>query len=289
VHELNLNGQPLDLGLTLSCGQAFRWRQKADGVWSGVVRDKLVELALEHHVLLWRTYPEDDPDLVRDYLRLGDDVNAIYAHLSGSDPHLAESVRRFHGLRLVRQDPAETLLSFVCSTANSIPRIAASIEALAERYGTLVCEINGSCYYTFPTVRSIACCSDRLLDRHQLLGFRDRTLRDVAGQVLERGDGWLLGLRQASYADAREQLLEIKGVGRKIADCVCLFALDKDEVVPVDTHIRQIATERWMPDLRTKTLTDAVYSRITAEFVDRYGGFAGWAQQFLYYEDLTRA
>jgi N-glycosylase/DNA lyase len=288
LHELKLHGQPLDLDLTLSCGQAFRWSKRPDGVWTGVVGDKLIELAIRGDVLRWRTSPDDDPDLVVDYLRLGDDVKAIYARLSDSDPHLAGLIREFHGLRLLRQDPAETLLSFVCSAANSIPRITAAIEALAQRHGELVCEIGGLCHYTFPTIEQVACCDCALLDRTELLGFRDRHLREVARQVMVRGEGWLMSLREASHAQAREQLTTLRGVGRKIADCVCLFALDKDEAVPVDTHIRQLAERLWMPELEAKSITESVCNRIVDEFTKRYGSLAGWAQQFLFYEDLAR-
>lgn len=289
MHEIDLCGQPLDMDLTLACGQAFRWTRDSQGVWTGVVRESLVKLHVEGDVLRWRTFPEEDADLVIDYLRLRDDVGMIYERLSEADSHMAELVRRFRGLRLVRQDPAETLLSFVCSAANSIPRISAAIEALSERYGRLVCQVNGLCYYTFPTIEAVAGCADCLLQSTSLLGFRDRVLRDVARQVIDRGgSGWLAGLRAASYEDARDQLTELRGVGRKIADCVCLFALDKDEAVPVDTHIRQIAARFWMPDLTTKGLTAAGYQRIVDEFRRRYGGLSGWAQQFFYYEDLLR-
>lgn len=288
MHEIRLHGQPLDLELTLTCGQAFRWTLRPDGVWAGVVRDRLVELARGDDVLKWRTHPQDDEALVQSYLRLDDDVNAIYSRLAESDPRLAELTQRFRGMRLLRQDPAEALMSFVCSTASNIPRITASVEALAQRYGNLVCESSGCCYYAFPIMERIAGCCDKLLDEGRLLGFRDRVLRSVARQVLDRGAGWLTGLRLMPYERAWRQLVELKGVGRKIADCVCLFALDKDEAVPVDTHVRQIAESHLMPGLTTRTITAAAYERIASEFKGRYDGLAGWAQQFLYYEDLLR-
>ena len=288
MHALDLQGQPLDLDLTLSCGQAFRWRRTAGGIWRGVVRDKLVELAREDGSLLWRTFPEDDPDLVRDYLRLAEDVNAIHAALSESDSHVAGLIRRFHGLRLVRQDPAETLLSFVCSTANSIPRIMAAIEMLAANYGRLVCEREDSCYYAFPTLDRLAGADPAALMESESLGFRARNVTNAARQILDRGDGWLSSLRNVPYQQARGELMSIRGVGRKIADCVCLFALGEDEAVPVDTHIRQLAHRLWLPEMKAKTITDAVYQRIVEAFAQRYGALAGWAQQFLYYEDLLR-
>ncbi len=286
-HSLDLNGQPLNLDITLTCGQAFRW-QKHDGeIWRGVVRDKLIELKSCDGRLLWRTFPVDDEVLVRDYLRLDEDVASIYARLSSTDRYLAGLIRRFHGLRLLRQDPAETLFSFVCSTANSIHRIAAAIETVAAQYGELVCEHASACYYSFPSVEKLASAST--VAGTKSLGFRGRNLQLVAQQLCSRGAYWLDSLRNKTYSEARRELMSLWGVGRKIADCVCLFALDKDEAVPVDTHVRQLVCRLWGFDINGKSLTNGLYDRIAAAFTERYGLLAGWAQQFLFYEDLLRS
>lgn len=288
MERIDLGGQPMDLDITLSCGQAFRWRKREDGIWSGVVRDRLIELKHEAGEVWWRTYPADGIGLVRDYLRLDEDVNDIYASLSERDPYVAELTHRFCGLRLLRQDPTETLLSFICSAANSIPRIIAAIEGLSEQYGKLVCEKEGVCYYAFPEVESIAKLDSLTPELTQALGFRGDNLRSVARQVLERGEGWLMSLRDASYFEAKTELLGIRGVGQKIADCVCLFSLDKDEAVPVDTHVRQLACRLFLPEMKAKTVTDSVYRRVVEAFEERYGRYAGWAQELLFYEDLLR-
>lgn len=288
METIDLRGQPLDLDLTLGCGQAFRWRKRADGLWSGVVRDRLLELASADGALHWRTYPRADRSLVEDYLRLSDDADAVYRSLAASDGHLRELVERFRGLRLLRQDPAETLLSFVCSAANSIPRISAAIEQLACRYGRLVCERDSSCYYTFPEPAALAEADVSEIEQIASLGFRGANLKSVALQLVHRGEDWLASLRGLCYTDARQELLGIRGVGAKIADCVCLFALDKDDAVPVDTHVMQLSRRLFLPDMRTRTITDAAYRRVCAEFQRRYGALAGWAQQFLFYEDLMR-
>ena len=283
---MDLDGQPLDLDVTLTCGQAFRWHKRADGVWQGVVGERLVELRVRDSILYWRTSPEDGLELVRDYLRMGDDVNCIYGVLGASDPHLQAAISRFHGLRLLRQDPVETLLSFVCSAANSIPRISAAIEEMARIYGQLVCEQEGLCYYAFPKPERLACLQPRVLNSVGSLGFRGEVLRSVSRHIIDRGKGWLPGLRVAGYEEAKRQLVEIRGVGAKIADCVCLFALDKDEAVPVDTHVRQLAHRLFLPDMKAKSVTDGVYRQVAQAFREKYGKYAGWAQQFLFYEDL---
>lgn len=288
MERIDLRGQPIDLDITLSCGQAFRWKRRVDGVWSGVVRDRLIELATEDGALLWRTYPAGGIEIVTDYLRLDEDVNAIYTYLADKDPHLAELTGRFHGLRLLRQDPTETLLSFICSAANSIPRIMAAIEGLAETYGYLVCEKESLCYYAFPSVERLAGLESLTPQLTQALGFRGDNLRMVARQIAGRGEGWLMSLRNVSYPQAKVALLGIRGVGQKIADCTCLFSLDKDDAVPVDTHVRQLAHRYFLPGLKAKSVTNAVYKAVVDAFEERYGQYAGWAQEFLFFEDLLR-
>lgn len=288
VEKYDLKGQPLNLDITLVSGQAFRWQKTPNGVWSGVVRNKLMELATGDGVLYWRTYPDDDLPLVHDYLRLEDDVNAIYNAISSDDPHMGELIEQFYGMRMLRQDPSETLLSFICSAANSIPRIMTAIATLSAKYGERVCEKEDLCYFAFPSVTKLAEVEKNDLEHISALAFRGANLKSVAEQILEKGEGWLASLRGVSYCSAREQLLTIKGVGSKIADCVCLFSLDKDEAVPVDTHVKQLAQRLFIPDMKAKSITDGVYKRICEAFLERYGKYSGWAQQFLYYEDLLR-
>ena len=286
--QIHLKGQPLDLGHTFTCGQSFRWRVGADGVWSGVVQDTLVQLVVQGDTLLWRTFPKGNEVLVRDYLRLSDDLAGIYEQLSASDAYLGQLIERYRGMRILRQDPAEALISFVCSACNSIPRIAAAVEMLATRFGDLVCEWGRLCYHAFPRIEALASLDPDELRAWPELGFRGRHIVSVARQVLDRGRGWLAALRGLSYEHARAELLSLRCVGPKIADCVCLFALDKDEAVPADTHVRQIAQRLGFCEARSKTVTEYVYRHIAGSFSERYGELAGWAQQFFYYDDIQR-
>jgi len=163
-----------------------------------------------------------------------------------------------------------------------------AIEELARQYGDLVCERENLCYHAFPRVEVLARADLAALRSIPTLAFRGTNLKTAAGQILEKGEGWLMALRGLSYYEAKADLITIRGVGQKIADCVCLFALDKDDAVPVDTHIRQLAHRLFLPEMKAKSLTDSVYRQITEAFAQRYGRYAGWAQQFLFYEDLMR-
>lgn len=285
MNAINLNKQPLNLDYIFNCGQAFRWQRSSDGIWYGVVQDKLVELKHEDNILYWETHPIADEGLVRHYLRLDDDIKQIYEYLSEKDNHLASLINKYRGLRVLRQEPTETLFSFMCSAATSIPRISASISELSNRYGEIVCYKNTVYYKSFPTIKTLADANVDDLRAIKTLAFRGRNIHLAANQILEKGDNWLPSLKEISFDDARNELISIRGIGEKMADCICLFSLDKDEAVPIDTHIRQVAM-KIIPDIKCKTITNSVYKCIRNAFFNRYGEYAGWAQQFLFLDDL---
>jgi N-glycosylase/DNA lyase len=287
---LDISHDELNLDYTLPSGQAFRWRKSPDNWWTGVLRNRVIRIRQAASGFEWRTYPEpDDLALIHDYFRLDDDVMSIYSRLASADEHLVGIIDRFRGLRMLRQEPHETLLSFICSAANSIPRISAAVKELSKIYGRHILALDGESYYAFPTVEALADADPLALASLGGLGFRGPALKSVAQQLLQRPPGWLESLRSENYVTAKAELLTLRGVGQKIADCVCLFSLDKDEAVPVDTHVRQLAVRLYMPEIMTKTITTTAYDRIAGFFRDRFGDLAGWAQQFLFYEDLLRS
>lgn len=286
---LDIPHDDLSLDDTLPCGQAFRWR-KTGGWWNGVVQGSVIRIRQAKQGFEWQTYPtHDNLDLIHDYFRVDDDVAGIHAGLAAADEHLVEVMKRFRGLRMLRQDPNEALLSFICSAANSIPRIFVAIDELSKNYGKTLTTIDDIAYHAFPTTEALAEADPTDLAHTAGLGFRGPSIKLVAQQILSHGAGWLESLREQPYETARAELVTIRGVGLKIADCVCLFALNKDMAVPVDTHVRQLAARLYMPDLKTKTITPASYDRIATFFRERFGDYAGWAQQFLFYEDLLRS
>lgn len=279
----------LNLDHTLVPGQSFRWHRDRHGRWTAVVRRKVIRVWREHECVKYETYPADSDDaLIHSYFRLDVNLPSLYDEFIRADPRMAHIIERFKGLRVLRQEPEETLLSYICSTANSVPRISKAIEALSRIYGQPIGTLDGHDYYSFPTAAVLAEASENDLTDLCGLGFRGINLKSVARQLAERPTGWLDSLRQATYDEARKQLLSICGVGLKIADCVLLFSLDKDEAFPVDTHIRQIAVKYYMPQFEQKTLTPRVYQQIVDYFQQKFGRYAGWAQQYLFYDDLLR-
>lgn len=279
----------LNLTHTLTPGQAFRWKRDPHGRWTGVLGKRVIRLWREGAEVAYEVFPGGQgEELIRDYFRLDVNLRELYRIFVGADGRLAKPIERFRGLRVVRQDPEETLLSYVCSAANSVSRITSAIEAMSRRYGELVAEVDGSEYYSFPSAEVLAHVNAEELACLCGLGFRAVNLKCVAEQLTERPAHWLHSLRQATYDEARRKLLTLRCVGMKIADCVLLFSLDKDEAVPVDTHIRQVAVKYYLPEFRQKTLTPAVYQQIVDIFQQKFGKYAGWAQEYLFYDDLLR-
>lgn len=285
--RLDLSHDLLNLRYTLTSGQAFRWRLDSDGFWSAPVKGQVIRIREDDSGFLWQTYPEPaNYAILEEYFRLDDDVEAAYKAISEADERIAGLVEKYKGLRFLRQDPEECLLSFVCSAANSIPRIMCSVEALSERYGGFIAEVGARRQFSFPGAQVIAEAKPDDLANTCSLGFRGLNLKGVANQVAQKPVDWLISLRDRSYEEARMELMTLRGIGPKISDCVCLFALNKDESVPVDTHVRQIAARLYLPDMKAKSVTAGVYERVIRVFQERFGKYAGWAQQFLYMEDI---
>jgi len=289
IGSLKISPEELDLTHTLTPGQSFRWKKDRHDTWTGVVQGRVVQIRREGEDIKFKMTPGGpDAELIEDYFRLDVNLREMYADFLRCDGRLEQAVERFKGLRILRQEPEETLLSYICSAANSVPRIAASIEIMARDYGKFIANIDGKDYFTFPTAESLASADVEYMTGVCGLGFRCANLNSVAQQLVDRSVEWLNSLRQASYEEARAELLSIRGVGLKIADCVLLFSLDKDEAFPVDTHIRQVATKYYLPEFKQKTLTPAVYQQIVDYFQSKFGRYAGWAQEYLFYDDLIK-
>jgi N-glycosylase/DNA lyase len=287
------NPDEFSLDDTLASGQCFRWkRRELDGEvwWVGVVGRSVVGLRQEGEHFSWWTYPEvGNWPLIQDYFQLDVDLGEIVTRISEADPAAGEAAHRWSGLRLVRQEPEECILSFICSTANSVPRIAYGISQFSRYYGERLGEVADESYFTFPPAATLAAVDVTELTKISGLGFRGRNLVSVAQQIDARGPGWADSLREMPYEQAHTELVKLKGIGAKVADCVCLFALDKTEAVPVDTHVWKLAKALYFPDWPVrKSLTNLAYNTVAGAFRDRFGELAGYAQNFLFYDHFSK-
>lgn len=282
--KLNHRSSPFDLASTLECGQLFRWQQ-IDGWWYGVTESAVFKVHQEDNVL---DFEGVDVGSIRDYFRLDDNLPAITSEIS-RDALIEQAVQAFLGLRLVRQNPWECLVSYICATCKNIPAIKNMILRLSERFGEKLAYEN-HCFYTFPEPRRLA---DATLDglRSCGLGYRAKPIREVATLAdSENVDfDWL---EEASYQEARSTLQRLPGVGSKVADCVLLFSLEKLEAFPVDRWMKRVILEhyaerfedRFLTMARDKTsLSQKEYDNISSFARDYFGPYAGYAQEYLFY------
>lgn len=293
---MDCTGRPLNLSVTLASGQSFRWRRDAEGVWWGVVgRTAIAARQAEgepESPLFWQTFPEPDKaDLIADYFRFEMDLEARSREWIAAEPRIEEPLRTFRGLRILRQPPEECLFGFLCATAKPVDQIERLVWNLAARYGermTLTDAPNTPPLYIFPTLEALAAAPESEL-RAASWGYRAPRIPANARQILTQPTGWLEGLRSVPFSAARAELMQLSGIGPKVADCICLFSLDKDDSAPVDRHLQRIACRFYRPDLEGKSLTPANYEALADCYRETFGAYAGWAQQYLFYGELRRA
>ena len=266
-----------DLESTLECGQAFRWRREGD--WYGsVIFNNNVKIRRNQKGVEFRCSPDDElalEPLLRGYLRLEDDIDAIYATIN-RDEYIGESIKRFPGMRILRQEPWECLVSFICSANSNIGRISTNVEDISTRFGRAI-RANGDVRHTFPTVDVLAEAGEQPL-RDLGLGFRAKYVSATA-RIIADGGLDLYALREASYDEALESLVALPGIGDKVANCIMLFSLDKLEAFPVDVWIDR-ALREWYPTVVEKKLTKKAM-RPWAQ--DYFGRYAGYANQYLFH------
>jgi N-glycosylase/DNA lyase len=197
--KLNLGKTPFNLDHTLSCGQVFRWEKQGDW-WQGVVRGNYIQLRQKGSLLQFQSEPEDvGASFFRKYFRLDDDLPAIYSKIV-KDTFVKEAVKKFHGLRLMRQEPWECLISYICATNKNIPAIKNMIANLCKHFGKKITLEQGE-FCTFPTPHSLAEASLREL-RLCKLGFRAERVKNAA-QLVSKGTFSLDDLKNSPYEEAK--------------------------------------------------------------------------------------
>ena len=280
---------PFDLNFSLCCGQVFRWK-KIGAWWYGVVGETVFKI---HQIGNNLEFEGASEDLVRNYFRLNDDLAKISRNIA-KDPHIGKALEKFDGLRLVRQEPWECLIGFICSIYKNIAAIEQMLQRLSEKYGEKR-SFDGLKFYLFPAIDKLANSSEDKL-RECGLGFRAKYVLATARKIYEENLN-LQNLKALPYLQARKKLLECPGVGLKVADCVLLFSLNKMEAFPVDVWVKRVIlnhyADKFPSDLVNKmrshnSLTNGEYLKI-GEFARNYfGAYAGYAQEYLYHFERTQ-
>ena len=275
---LPLGGQPLDLESTLFSGQVFRWR-KRESWYEGVVFGQIVRVREAEGGMAFET-AEDDVDLtasrLRDYFSLDVDLAEVYSALS-RDRGLREALDRYRGMRVLRQDPWETTLSFLCAQNSNVLRITRNIEDMCRSFGRAM-SFGGHTRHAYPTPEALAGAGEGAL-RELGLGYRARYIVAAAERVA-RGEIDLLALRETSYDGALDALMALDGIGDKVANCIMLFCMDKPQAFPVDTHIMQVLRERY-PNAEEVHSSDI--RRVRAWAQEYFAPYAGYANHYLFH------
>lgn len=271
--------KPLDLASILESGQAFRWR-KDSGWFVGVIFNNIVKIRQTVEGMEFACGSDDESviePLVRDYLRLHDDLDAIYDVLS-FDKRIAAGASLYPGMRILRQEPWECLVSFICSANSNIPRISKNVEDMASSFGKPL-QLGNHIRSTFPTPLELAEAGEQKL-RELGLGFRAKYVAAVA-KIAANGGLDLFALREAAYDEALDALVALPGVGDKVANCVLLFCLDKLEAFPVDVWIDRALREWYADDIGNAKIT----RKAMRPWAQRYfGRYAGYANQYLFHQ-----
>lgn len=282
--KLNRHLTPFDLENTLQCGQLFRW-EKQEGWWYGIVGQQVFKVRQKNNIL---EFKGTDARFIKEYFRLDDNLPQIVSEIN-RDSFIKRAVQAFPGLRIVRQNPWECLISYVCATYKNIPAIRNMIFELSRRLGDKTAFENHASY-TFPEPSILGNATLNEL-RKCKLGFRAKRIRETARMVASNEVDFE-ALKKNDYETAKDELLRLPGVGNKVADCVLLFSLEKLEAFPVDVWIKRTVQKHYanhfdasfISKVSEKTsLSTKEYNRIGSFARKYFGKYAGYAQEYLFH------
>jgi len=265
---------------TLECGQSFRWRQFNDWYY-GVVNGKFLKIRQEAQTLIVESSADEAPNqleaFIRHYLDLNRDLPTILRAVD-IDAYIHRAIETFWGMRILNQDLWECLASFILSQNNNVPRIKGIIRMISARFGERL-GLDGQVDYSFPTPQALAQAGTPALFDCRM-GYRAPYLWAVSSAIAE-GRFNLENLKGVPYQEAKRELMRFKGVGEKVADCVCLFSLGHIEAIPIDVWMKRI--------IESIYLKRKASIREIREFAQSYfGQYLGYAQQYLFHYARTR-
>ena len=255
------SAKELDLVKTFECGQCFRWNADENGVYYGV--------AYGHCAKLWQDgedifiFTDASEEFWRNYL----DLERNYAEISRpfhDGGYLQQCTEYGMGIRILRQEPWEALCSFIISQCNNIKRIKGIVERLCESFGDEL-EFEGKVFYAFPQPEKLVGLREDELSMLRC-GYRAEYIL-VAAEAVARGQLDLESLIRADWVSAKKELMSLKGIGEKVANCVVLFGLYHMEAFPIDVWIKRALKQHFSPDFKPESL----------------GEYAGLAQQYIFY------
>ena len=262
------------------CGQCFRWNKESNGSYTGIFRENVLNVEKMGNDIYFKGVCNGDIEkIVEDYFDISRDYEKIKEKLSLIDENMRISTEYGRGIRILNQDLWETIISFIISANNNIPRIKGIIERLSEKYGNEI-SWNGKIYYTFPTPEQLK--NVTVQDYRSLgLGFRDIRLFETTKMVLDKKVDLNSLYNENDTKRVREELLKLSGVGPKVADCILLFSdLKRFDVFPIDVWVRRVMNELYIKNDDETKVSKKEIEKLANE---KFGNIQGLAQQYLFY------
>lgn len=258
------------------CGQCFRWNRDSSGTYTGTAFNRVLEVEKrEKDILFYNTDIKEFEEIWIPYFDLYRDYDTIKNKLK-EDPLLELSMEYGKGIRLLRQEPFEILISFIISSNNRIPMIKRAIENICKKWGNTI-EYKGSVYNSFPSPDRLL--SARIEDFEACgTGFRAKYIYDTLRRLAElsQNEDYLSFIKALKDDDCHEELMKFTGVGPKVADCIMLFSMAKYSAFPVDVWVKRAMQKLYLaPDVSLKKIRD--FGR------NKFGELSGFAQQYLFY------
>ena len=263
--------QNFNLRDIFECGHCFRWNETDDNTYIGIAFGKVIEVkVIEKDLYIYNATKEEVENIWIDYFDLTRDYGIIKEELS-KDPLLAEAIEFGEGIRLLKQDPFELIISFIISANNRIPMIKRAIDRISQRWGEKI-EYKGNIYYTFPTIDRLRNATEEEL-KDCGVGFRGKYIK----ATVETLDDNMINEMLNSNDDQCHKLLQkLSGIGPKVADCIMLFSMEKYSAFPVDVWVKRAMQHFYLaPDVSLPKIRE--FAR------DKFGKYAGFAQQYLFY------
>lgn len=281
---MKLNQTPFDLDLTLCCGQVFNWK-KRDGWWYGVIGVTPIKIQQINQTL---HFENARWDLVKNYFGLNDDLNEIKNKIN-RDEHIEMALNSFWGLRIIKQDPWECLISYICATFKSIAAIRTMLFKLSRKFGQKK-SLDDFIVYSFPGPEKL-----RLAKRNELLecglGYRSKYVIE-SSNIIFQYDSFFEELKNLSYLEAKKLLIKLPGIGPKAADCILLFSLGKTIAFPVDVWIKRAIINHYSDHFtkqfisrisNSRSISNSEYYKLNEFGRNYFGEFAGYAQEYLFH------
>lgn len=250
-------------------GQCFRMTEIEDreNTFSVIAGNRYLELSQEGEKISFSCSADEFP-FWEQYFDLNTDYQTYLDQIDPADTYLAQAAKLASGMHILKQDLWEIIISFLISQQNNIARIRRCIQNICEKYGEKLIAENGTIYYSFPTAAALSQATEEELKACNL-GYRAKYVLKTAKDIAF-GDFSLEELKKMNYEDAKKELLKLYGVGVKVADCICLYALHHLEAFPVDTHIKQALNAYYADGFP----------------MERYSGMQGVMQQYIFYWEL---